>query len=213
MSIRVTTPAPGGPPLALDATATALRLGTTDEDAVGEIISQVTDLAERLAKLRFLWYATFEAVLEGDGDDRLYLRAGRPLAVVTEVKQGVDGDPLLEGSEAADYDVWHDDGFLYREDCWPDDKLWRVTYSGGWWVPSMGDDAAADAANAQQLKNDGARVERAIWRAVKASWESDDRESRVRREKNRTQEMEFFDGLAVPNESLDVFRSVGPPVI
>ena len=120
MSVRVTTPAPGAvPPAALDAAATALRLGTTDETAVGEIIGQVTDLAERLAKLRFLWFRTYEAVLEGDGDDRLYLLAGRPLATVTEVKQGVDGDPLLEGSEAADYDVWNDDGFLYREDCWP----------------------------------------------------------------------------------------------
>lgn len=214
MSIRVTTPAPGGSPAALDATATAARLSTTDETAVGDIIRQVTDLAERLAKLRFLWFRTYEAVLEGDDGDRLYLRAGRPLATVTEVKMGVDGDPLLEGTEAVDFEIWHDDGYLYREACWSSGlPPWRVAYTGGWWLPSMGDDAAATAAGAKQLTNDGARVERAIWRAVQLSWQNDNRDAGIRREKNRTQELEFVDGMAVPKESLDVFRSIGPKVV
>ncbi len=218
MSIRITAEAPGGVPLALDVAATAARLGTTDTAAVTELIRQITDLCERLAKLAHIWYRTYEAALEGDNEDRLYLPAGRPLAVVTSVKAGVDGTALVEGTGANDdYEVWKDEGYLLNDNCWASGlPHWRAAYSGGWWTPSMGDDAAALAAGAKTLANDSPHIELAIWQAVNSAWYQNYGKTSlfkaigVKRADIETAKFEFFAGQAIPTESLDVFRSIGP---
>lgn len=211
--IQVTAEAPGGLPiLALDATATAAKLDTTDTGGVEDVIRQVTALAESLVTLRWIWFRSYRADVEGNDFQRLYLDAGRPIAAVSSVKLGKDGEPLVEG-EDDDFRVFADDGFLFAPDGWAADcALWIVEWSGGWWLPSMGDEAAATAAGATRLTDGAAHVERAIFEIVRATWTADDREPGLKREEGPDMELEYFGDVAAPKSSLDVVRSLGPPV-
>ncbi len=179
MALRITTP-PSSTPQALDPVATASRLGAVGEEvaAVATLIEQKTEDFENLTGLK-LWYRAYHAMVEGDDDDRLYLLA-RPIVEVTSVKQG-DDDALTEGSESDNFDPWHDDGYLFREDCWPSGRpRWTVDFTAGWWLPSMPPSDFA-ASGAKKLKDDRPDVALAIQDMVDIQWQLDQRDRTVKK--------------------------------
>jgi hypothetical protein len=208
--IKITAKAPGEPPiLALDATATAAKLGADDVPGVDDVVRQVTALAESLVPLRWIWFRSYRAVIEGGADQRLYLPAGRPIAVVTSVKLGDDGDPLTEGD---DFEVYADDGFLYAESGWGARcDRWVVDWKGGWWTISMGDATAATTAGATRLVDGAAQVEGAIFDIVKATWAANTREPGLKREKGPDLELEYFSGgIEAPKSAIQTICRLAP---
>ncbi len=177
MATRITTPS-AETPQAIDPVATAARLGAVREEAaVGVLIEQKTRHFEELSALK-LWYRVYESVVEGDNDDRLFLGA-RPIVAVTSVSIG-DDDPLTEGPEDDDFDVWNEDGYLLRENNWESGGArWRIDYTAGWWLPSMPDGEFA-ASGALRLAVDRPDVELAIYEMVVLQWQIDKRDRTVK---------------------------------
>jgi hypothetical protein len=209
--IQITAKAPSEPPiLALDATATAAKLGTDDVSGAGDVIRQVTALAESLVPLRWIWFRSYRAVLEGSTEQQLYLPAGRPIAVVSSVKLGNDGEPLTAGD---DFEIYADDGFLYAESGWGARcDRWVVEWDGGWWTTSMGDAATATAAGATRLVDGAAQVEGAIFDIVKATWAANTRESGLKREEGPDLELEYFQGgVQAPKSAIQTICRLAPP--
>lgn len=109
-----------------------------DDDQILSDAEEIAREGERLAtgSPGSLWYQTYTELLRlSKPTQRLYLNA-RPVAAVTSV-QFSDDEPIVEGTEPGEFVVYS--GFLYLEDGWvAGSPGWKVTYTGGYWLASMG---------------------------------------------------------------------------
>lgn len=193
MPLRITTPPATLPLEALDKSAWATKLGST-EAAVGTLIAQMTEVAEQFVGLR-LWYRGYREVVEADGDDRLYLTA-RPVVAVSSVRIG-DDDPLTEGTEDDEFEVWDEQGYLYRADCWESGRpFWTVDYTAGWWLPSMGADPGQTGAS--KLAEARPDVEHAIGEMVTLQWQIDSGDRRIKSARLSSMAVQYETGLWIP---------------
>lgn len=205
MALRITTP-PADTPAALDKTATAAKLGTTDEASVLTLIERMTALAETLADVR-LWYRGYRERIEGDSGDRLYLQA-RPIAAVSSVRFATD-DPLTEGTEDDEFEVWAEEGFLYLANCWDSGRPgWTIDYTGGWWLTSMG---ATPATGAVKLETDRPDVALAISEMVTLQWQIDTGDRRIKSAKLSSMAVEYETGLWIPKTAEAILRGLRRP--
>lgn len=207
--LKITTP-PAAKPEALDPTAMVgvLEAEASEEPRIQQLIQDATRLAEQLA-CRRLWYREYEERLEGDDTDRLYLQA-RPIASVTSVAFGTD-DALVEGTEPDEFEVWPEEGFLYRQAGWlAGTPGWRCRYFGGFWLVSMG---TAPGGGEVELDVDGGHIRRAIEDIVRLSYQMDGQDHTVKREKiggAAPIEYEFRDGLWCPKGAVQVLERLAP---
>ena len=210
MPLRVTTP-PASPPLALDAAATAARLGEADTALVEDWIRRATDYAESLSGIKIYYreYEQYRQIESGYLDPRFYLRA-RPVWSVSSARFGTD-DALVEGTESdAEFEIWADQGFLNRPDCWDYGAPgWRIQFSAGYWLPSMG---PTPPPGVQTLAIGAPRIEGAIFDIVKATGEASGKDATVKRRKLSDSEVEYHSAsdLWIPKSSISTIKSLCP---
>jgi len=198
--IRVTT-APAQTPRAVHTAKIAQLLGiTTDVQLaqLGELAEEVTDQVERVLDFK-CWYRTYEEYVEGDGTDKLYLGA-KPLVSVSEVVR-LNEDPLVEADGTDDEDdefrVWHDQGFLELPNCWGRGRPhWKVTYTAGWWIPSMGDDVGSTGA--KKLEAGFASLARAVQETVRLNWQLQQGDQTISSARLGSMSVTYRSGLTVP---------------
>jgi hypothetical protein len=218
MSIEVIV-RPTAIPAALDEVATAASLGAAgSEAAVLALIQSSTALFEELAA-RELWYRGYREQIDATADRRLYLTA-RPLVSIESIKDGVNGEEVLEGTEADDYQLWLESGYLFRQNGWitsgieclfnqslfghhtaADPVEWLAEYHGGWYLKSMDDPLPTGAL---RLEEDRPDISRAIFDMTEMLWRRDNRKQKddaIKRDKLETKEREYHrapDGGLIP---------------
>ncbi len=206
MTLRVTAP-PAETPEALDVTATATLLGSSDITAVQSLIQGVTDLAEQIVG-RPLWYRGYEEIQSADGTDRLYLRA-RPIAEVTLVQRG-DETALVEGTDADEYQVWTTQGFLESECKWAEGRPhWTVQYTGGYWLPSM--PTGTLPTGAVTLAEGAPRLQQALSSMVELSFQIQSGDRRIKTARLSSMSVTYELGKPVPEDALLVLNSLKRP--
>jgi hypothetical protein len=179
-------------------------LGATGQEArVQTLIRDATRIAEQIAR-RKLYFRTYEEVLEG-GDDRLYLQA-RPVSDVISVAPDGGGLPIDE----ARYEIWAEEGFLYRVR-WPR-GAWRVRYRGGYWLPSMSGDKPATAADVGQ---EGRHIRKAVEDIVVLSFQMDGVDRTIKSERaggRASVSTEYETGIWCPEGAEAVLKRLAPIV-
>lgn len=175
---------------------------TGKETQVEALIRQVTALAEDLAG-RYLWYRAFQYVVEGDGDDRIYVPV-RPIVAVSSVRRG-DDDPLEEGTDSDnEFEVWKDQGILELPSLWDTGRpYWKIDFTAGWWVRSMG-----DPTDEPKLEDERPDVERAIEEMVTLQWQIDSSDRTIRSEKIDSVAVQYEHGLWIPKSAYRTLRGL-----
>lgn len=204
--IRVTA-YPDSAPEALDMAATMSRLRAPDSAAsrVELLVQDATALAERIA-CRKLWFRGYEQIAAGCGD-RLYLDA-RPIASVSSIAPATGGSPL----DPSGFEVWPEDGALFRPGSGWGRLDWRVAYFGGYWLPSMQGDVPDGAA---ALGERAPHIAKAVEDIVAASWDSDRLDRSVRSESmggKTAISTTYNTDLTVPADALAVLKRLAPIV-
>lgn len=161
---------PAATPAALDTDAvmSLLEAEAGEQTRVERLIHDATRTAEAIA-CRYLWRRTYEALVEGDGGPELILPV-RPVESIASVTFG-DDDPIEEGTEPDQFELWAEPGTLYRRSGWlRGEPGWRVLFVAGYWLPSDGE---APGAAAHDVEVEGADLRRAVEEIVRLSWELD----------------------------------------
>ena len=183
-----------------------------------QILSDAEEIAregERLAtgSPGALYYQTYAELLRlSKSTQRLYLQA-RPVAAVSSVQFSAD-EPIVAGTEPGEFVVYP--GFLYLEDGWvAGPPGWKVTYTGGYWLASMGSspppelgvfvDAAGHDRRALGLR-------KAAFKALQTGWARDNiADPTLKRLKVSGMEREWNGGDSpiMPPSSVAVFLQEG----
>ena len=175
-----------------------------------DLIAQMTSAAEEIAEL-YIWYRGYQERVHGSSGDSLYLGA-RPIVTVSLVQQK-NGDSVTEGSGNDEFEIWADQGYLYRFVTWPSIS-YTVDYFGGWWVPSM--DEPLDP-GAQKLSDVRPDVELAIQEMVTTQWQlaGTNRTFKEVRQESLEEEIlvKYRENIQVPKSAYDTLVGLRRPVV
>ncbi|HAX82097.1 MAG TPA: hypothetical protein DCY40_05985 [Actinobacteria bacterium] len=206
--LRIVTP-PAETPQAI-APADAVARWGGDLTRVTALVEDATRIGEQIARCRWI-YRDYEALVEGDRDERLWLPV-RPVAAVALIHLDGDADETVDaGTEDDEYEIWPEDGSLRRRVGWMSGGLrWRVRFTAGYWLPASM--AGALPAGAASIDVEGRHVRRAIEEIVQTSIGIDRLDRTVKSDRIgglASVGTEYDTGIWVPKGAERTLRSLG----